>query len=47
MAEREVLHYLLVLLMVTSGHAGKETAKITGIFRTFGKHLIPGLLVAC
>jgi len=40
-----VVHFLLVLLMVTSGHAGNETAKIIDIFTTFGKHLIPGLLV--
>jgi hypothetical protein len=46
MAKREVLHFLLVLLMVTSGHAGNSTAKITAIFNTFGKHLIPGLLIA-
>jgi hypothetical protein len=41
MAEREVLYFLLVLLLVNSGHAGNETAKITAIFTTFGKNLIP------
>jgi hypothetical protein len=46
MAEREVLLFLLVQLLVSSGHAGEYTAKIKAISTTFITQIIPSRLIA-